>query len=164
MRPLPWLACPPFFDATITHILSRITQKLLTRFSWNFEKLLQTIWRSRIYNKHNNDKIVIFCGPIPLKKRVILVLSNMTRSRQRILQWCKQDIHTIFIITLNAQTWLSWTWRNNFLNPYRCWIVVIVVFAGIPILVAIVVVVELLSCFVVFLVSFNRDHGCVVES
>ena len=46
--PLPRRACPPSFDATIMHILSRIIQKLLTQFSWNFGKLLQTIWLSRI--------------------------------------------------------------------------------------------------------------------
>ena len=57
--PPPRVACPPFFNATITHKLSRITQKLFARFSWNSGKLLQTTWRSRIYNKHNNE-ILLF--------------------------------------------------------------------------------------------------------
>ena len=38
---------PVFFNATIIHILSCITQKLLAQFLWNFGKLLQT-WRSQI--------------------------------------------------------------------------------------------------------------------
>ena len=38
-----------------TQILLRITQKILTLFSWNFRKLQQTIWQSRIYNKDNNE-------------------------------------------------------------------------------------------------------------
>ena len=32
---------------------------------WNFGKLLQTIWRSRIYNKHNNETLLFLSSRSP---------------------------------------------------------------------------------------------------